>query len=1595
MRQIISTMFKLLLVVSSTLLLAAIDNLPHIDFLKQLKVTHVIDSSNRHFALSLYGNKILIAGIDAKKHEIFIKRYLPSASPDRSFNKTGSLKIAIPEDVSPSFAIASQADGKVIMAVLLASKNNFFVARYCEDGQLDTSFNSSGPIPGIITFEAEDPQEHPQTGVMLDSLGCISVAQLSFQTGAMSNVHHFNNVGNLLPNLHAKENVVLDFVLAKYDHPITSARKLLFQENAPESISFSDLRKKRIPTGITPTTLPIGQINVGYSQQMTATGGTAPYTFGALNLPAGLTLSTSGLLSGTPTNAGSYSFVIDVADSTGNAIAVPYTLVICQPLTLTPQTLLDATVGKSYSVPFVTTGGTTPYTYTLSGTLPSSISFTSEGLLSGTPRQIDVGNYNIAITVTDANRCSQTTSYTLTINCPTITLTNTIPSSVNVGQAYYVELNATGGNGSYTYSVSSGVLPTGITLSTAGVLSGTPTLSATYNFTITATDANNCTGSQSYSITVSCPTITVDPAVLPAGVIGTTYNKQLASSGGTASYSYSISSGALPAGLLLSTSGLISGTPTSAGSSDFAIMATDANGCMGIQGYSITISCPVITIDPTVLLAGMIGIEYNEQLASSGGTAPYSYSISSGGLPAGLSLSTSLAGLITGTPTHAGSSSFTIMVVDANGCKSTQDYSIVINCPTIIVDQAVLPAGLIGIVYNKQLTSSGGTTPYTYSISSGALPAGLVLNSSGLITGTPTSAGSSDFTIMATDANGCTGIQSYSIGVTCPTITINPTVLPAGIVGTVYNEQLASSGGIAPYSYSISSGVLPAGLSLSSSGSTPGLISGTPTITGKGISDFTITTTDANGCTGTQNYSIAISCPAITVDPMVLSSGVVGTAYNQQLISSGGTAPYSYNISSGTLPSGLSLGSSGSNAGVISGTPTLASKGTSNFTVTITDNSGCTVSQDYALTVACPTITILPTILPSIIIGTSYTQQLNAIGGTPTYTYAITSGNVPSSITLSNAGLITASSTIADVGTYQFTVTVTDSNACTASNNYALTIVPPTITIQPSSLVAGTIGTIYNEQLNASGGSAPYTYGVSSGSLPAGLQLSSVGVLSGTPTLPAGTFDFAITATDKNGAQGTINYNMIISCPTITIDPTQLPNAIIATAYEQQLNAIGGTPTYSYAIVTGALPGSFTLSSNGLLTGQPVAADLGTYNLTVKVTDANQCTALQEYAITVSCPTITIDPTVLANGTLGMPYIAKNLIAIGGTQPYTFAIEGVLPQGLTMNSQTGVISGVPTLAGAFTFEIIATDSNGCPGAQPYTITIACSNITIQPNSGGLTNGFVGIAYPQMQFTAVGGVGAYTFAIGSGTLPTGLTLTTDGKISGIPTVVGNYYFTLIATDVDGCQATQAYNIAISPSILQTMGSTMTTRAIANGIFPESIVGVPYTVQLATSQGAAPYTFVIDSGTLPEGLTITSEGMISGTPISAGLYYFTVLVTDNAGNTIQSIYNITVTCPAITLAPTSLPSGMVGTAYQTTQLSASVDNATFSVISGALPNGLTLSSTGLLSGTPTVAGNYNVTIAAELDNCQGTQSYLIVIVPSNSTINIANAIKDKYC
>ena len=299
---------------------------------------------------------------------------------------------------------------------------------------------------------------------------------------------------------------------------------------------------------------------------------------------------------------------------------------------------------------------------------------------------------------------------------------------------------------------------------------------------------------------------------------------------------------------------------------DYYVAAVDSELFEGKASTVVSFTGATLTISPTVLPHATQDENYSEALSASGGTGPYTFVLTSGTLPAGISLATD--GTLSGIPTESGSFNFTVTVSDPNACGS-QALTLVVDlspcaAASLTISPSTVPNATINQNYNQLLTASGGTAPYTFTLNTGALPPGVSLASDGTLSGSPSQTGSFDFVIAVSDALAACGSRGYTLIVDLPScagggLVISPASLPNATIGANYNQALTASGGTGPYSFFVTTGVLPAGLTLL----TDGTLSGIPSETGS--FDFVITVSDPTDC-GTQAFTLIVNPPCLFCD---------------------------------------------------------------------------------------------------------------------------------------------------------------------------------------------------------------------------------------------------------------------------------------------------------------------------------------------------------------------------------------------------------------------------------------------------------------------------------------------------------------------------------------------------------------------------------------------------------------------------------------------------------------------------------------------------------------------------------------------------------
>jgi hypothetical protein len=685
------------------------------------------------------------------------------------------------------------------------------------------------------------------------------------------------------------------------------------------------------------------------------------------------------------------------------------------------------------------------------------------------------------------------------------------------------------------------------------------------------------------------------------------------------------------------------------------------------------------------------------------------------------------------TYTASASGNGTITVASASDPTKVQTIAVVVTAAPSITSAATLSPATEGAAYTGTIAVTGGAGSLNYSVTVGSLPTGLSLNSStGAITGTATGPGGTvNFTVQVKDSSTVspqTNSKAMSVIINLPPAPqITTTTLPADVEGTAYSQPLALTGGLAPFTYSISAGSLPAGLSINA---------GTGAITGmstgpNGTASFTVKVADSSNPvqTATQPLSIAVNLPPPPAITTTTLPGVAEFANYSQTLAATGYGPFSYSVSVGTLPPGLSLNSS---TGAITGAPT-GPNSTSSFTIKVTDSSNPAQSGSQPLSIAVslpPAPSITTTTLPNGIVGANYSQTIVFTGGHGPFTWSISAGALPTGFSLNTAtGAITGSSNT--VNTYSFTVKVVDSSnpAQTASQPLSISIVTGPLLVTPATLPTGAVTDPYpSTTLGASGGLPPYTWAITVGSLPAGLSLNvSTGAITGTPTGPSGTANFTAQVTDSTSTKATGSFSIIVNS-VLAITSTSLPGATAGTNYSTNLSATGGVTPYNWSISAGSLPSGMNLSGNTI---SGIATTAGTVSFTIMVNDASGGSQSAAVSIVVApAPPLTVATTSgsLPQGVLNTIYPSTQLNATGGFSPYTWSQvlpgAGPLPPGMGLSSN-GNITGTPTSTGTYPFTVQVTDS-ATPTANTanatLSITVSAAAACTSGGSESLLNG---------------------------------------------------------------------------------------------------------------------------------------------------------------------------------------------------------------------------------------------------------------------------------
>ena len=1014
-------------------------------------------------------------------------------------------------------------------------------------------------------------------------------------------------------------------------------------------------------------------------------------------------------------------------------------------------------------------------------------------------------------------------------------------------------------------------------------------------------------------------------------------NAQCSALGGKAPYTYAFDATNAPPGVTISSSGVLSGTPTAPGSfnikvSDSSSPAQQANQVISIQAP------PTIQLSCSFPSTGTAGQPYSGSCITVNGNPPYTYIIS----PSNALSALGLTGVAT-TPSGSNSSygfsvsgnlsvsaygtvTFAIAAADSAtpvpNTSAPQSITIAITPLPVSLSCSQSAQAVVGQPFQEQCFDSAGTPPYTFSDT--GLPSGLSINAStGVISGTATSVGNAPVNVVVTDSAGQTATQTINVSVVNPPLSLSCVFPPSATVGTAYTAACTAFGGVGPYLYFIA-GTLPAGLTLNPAS---GIVSGTPNGLG---SAFSVQVMDSESPAAMARFfeNLFIQPVQLTVLSTSLPVPNPGLPYAAIPIVGGGTPPYTFAISSGALPGGLQL-SPGD--GVISstapGSPGGAlATGPYSFTIQVKDSAGATATQAYSGTILTaplePGITSYalphPTGANGITLGpdgalwfTTLDQTGGNMIGAITTAGAIAGALSANALTQANGLELPTGGDITPGPDGNLWIAQRDGQVVgeISSGGSQFTYVPPTRNSSPAQITAGPDGTLWFTEAAASkiahvapGGSvvefptatpAAYPLGIAGG--PGGLMvyteplvnkiayISTDGKTTGDFTIPTANalptsivlgldnaFWFTEYGANKIGRldfSGNFLEFPVSSAPAaITVGPD------LALYFTETAGNRIGRITIAGAVTEFVIP-DMNSGPTGIAAG-PDATLWFTENAASRIGRLSFI-----FGPMVSC---TLPPSPQMAGT---PF-SGSCSATQGTPPYTLSASGNPPPGLTIDPTTGAISGTLTTAGTFTFNVIVTDSSTPPltGQQSYTFTVSPLPLGISCNPPA-AHLYTAYATPAYGCPATNGTPPYKYALTSGTLPPGLTgLAGTGNITGTPTAPGTFPISVQVTDSSTPVMTASMASTIEVlygAVTSTGGPLFTLSAPPISVDPGGVVpGLTLTANEPLRAG------VTGMATL----TFTRSGLLQNTP--AGYVDPAMQFDDGKGSGTGTAYNFTI-------------------------------------------------------------------------------------------------------
>jgi hypothetical protein len=1565
------------------------------------------------------------------------------------------------------------------------------------------------------------------------------------------------------------------------------------------------------------TSLPSGTAGIAYSNAVVATGGITPYTYSAAGLPNGLVLNTAtGAITGTPSLSaiGPYSVAFSVVDSTTPTAETATTTIS---LAINPTPLQDAitlgyieedltltlawnpaAVNGGYSVYndwniwlIAASNPTDPLLQSVGGNLPTGLEF--GGTLSSRSFRttVTLDGYSVKMQALSADPdYADAPGWTNYLSFPSVFTDSSVAvdlTTAQINQPVLISLSGTyTGASQWRLVFSTGAtawLPISVqTVSHIFGNSGAVTFSVeVQNDYSTASPAVQLRRSITKSIFVSnsvwVPTQASSEIITgTVGMYGTTGFEITDALAGGVPEPYAVIMRSLVRDTVTNELKLLVALSRyQNASSILGTMAADVFPLIGrpqVQDLmditpaltaATSSSSPVVINSSNLPLVNAVGttpeidviagLPMGEiSFTASGGIAPYSWYAAD--LPYGLKFS--IDGTLTGTPMVLGIYQCTFSVSDSSNPEFID---------TIVVDVAVrsnlainttglpiingnvyLPSAQVMASYSYQMLNTGGIAPFTWSVtpgSVGSLPNNVIVNSAGLVSGYPTTDNSTtDFTtpffvtIQVADAIGAVAMQYFGIDLTPATLTLDPSQLPVVFAGETFRIGLGIFGGVGPYTV-----VMTDGAGITSSGA---LIDGrwefllTPTVGRIGIQTLSFLVTDS--ASHTENLSVSY-----TVGLQVANVGLYNPIVDHLWESGDTTTTVSLPLDSSNL-SGLTLGSySATSANGISITLTSgdlifqqivspsffgSANGTTSVPILAAGNQVATVSHEYTVensnsaTLAVVGGNLSSSAIPYLVGNLVTLNPLKPFFNSPSFgkgagcTVSLATGSfLPGGLSLdSSSGLIygylTSTNVYSTVLNY-IVANVTTGTVTITWNNYAGVVIltdnlgdprSPYCTIQlpysgsiqadrtlsSVSIVAGrlpvgitavvnsvtptqvtvagtttesgyfdvwfkviaTTGAVgflykrfvskyvtplailtgyldqifpsiaYSDSLQGVGGVGPYTWTLTSGSLPSGFTPSTSslpvaipnGIISGTTALTAFSSTLGITLTDSRGVKATTSLPITLNDSLIIINTSPLPSVTQSAYYNAQMSARGGSGLgYTWSVIAGGFPAGITMNSSGAISGLGPATLSGPQSVTIQVVDSLSVTTSEVFTISVTVNTMSIDISGVGPITRA-PYGGQGYIgtlgALGGTPPYTWNYTGVpaFPNYLQMTRGSGYtynggLSGTCDLvltAANYTFMVQDSLGQNFTGPVPFTTVSSVKVTTI-----AVPDGIAGGTYSTTLAATTNNPPIVSWALTSGSLPTGLTLSSGGVISGTPSATDTSTFTVTATDSLNAALSGVPGYTGDTGVSATLSIRVqnTTLVITTSSLPNSTAGVAYSAATLTGTGGVgAYSWSIDPSSAASlssiGMNLNaSTGAITGTSTAVGTYSFTFRLTDSTTAYVTRTLSLTVASNLYLVSGPDYvaggsPSGFVG----------GVDAGNISSVSPRPNMSFYVVATGVIStSTSTISASTSVPgVSATVTSVTGSSGSAVALIQltgslvgSTGSNNITVSVIDK--